>query len=401
MKKMSKLLLMGSLLCSIGVFLTSCEKEKFEEETSVQLNANEGYELVEIELNGKMVTVQKVGKQYLIDDILFRVEPNTESNKLTGKTGDRWPNNTVYYAIESGLSNQGRITNAIAHWEARTSLTFIERSNQSDYIYFREASGVCNSLVGRQGGSQDINLDPACPEGTVIHEIGHAIGLWHEQSRADRDEYIIFYEENVDDDRLHNFQTYDERGLDGEEYTSELDFNSIMLYDSYAFSNNDKPTLTKLNGDTWVAQRDGLSVYDVRGIDQMYPTNNPTKINIRGSNGKYVSSENGEEPMICDRDTPRGWEEFLLVARSNGRVALRGNNDKFVSSENGLKPISCDRPSINSWEEFELVMYPGNQFALKSTSSNKFISSENGEEPMTCDRDTPNRWEIFTMSRAD
>ncbi len=401
MKKISKLVV---TLCCMGLLFISCEQEKFEQETTgVQSIDSQDYELVEIELNGKMVMVQKFGKEYRIDDIVINVTEDS-NNKLTGVTGNLWPNNTVYYEIQSGVSNQSRITNAIAHWEARTSLTFIERNNQSDYIQFREISGTCSSNVGRQGGIQFISLDSGCPEGTVIHEIGHAIGLWHEQQRADRDEFMIFNEDNADPNSVSNFRPYDElvnSSVTGTEYTDAADFGSVMMYDSYAFSINGEPTLTRLNGSTWEAQRNGLSVYDVRGIDQMYPTNNPTKINIKGSNGKYVSSSNGEKPMICDRDTPRGWEEFLLVARSNGRVALRGNNDKFVSSENGLKPISCDRPSINSWEEFELVMYPGNQFALKSTSSNKYISGENGEKSMTCDRDDPDRWEIFTMSRAD
>ncbi len=398
---MKKSLLLVTLCCT-GLLLTSCEQENYEQETTgIEPSASQDYELVEIELNGKMVMVQKFGKEYRIDDMIINVELN-EDNKLAGKTGQRWPNNTVYYEIQSDVSNQSRITNAIAHWEARTSLTFIQRSNQTDYVSFREA-GTCSSNVGLQGGVQYINLAPACTEGNTIHEIGHAIGLWHEHTRADRDEYIIFNEENADPTRLINFLRYDDipGGVGGEDYTSEPDFGSVMMYDSYAFSINDDPTLTKLNGDTWEAQRNGLSVYDVRGIDQMYPTNNPTKINIIGSNGKFVSSENGEEPMICDRDTPNAWEEFQLIALSNGRVALKGNNGQFVSSENGLKPISCDRPDINSWEQFELVMYPGNQFSLKSTSSNKFVSSENGTKSMTCERDTPERWEIFTMKRAD
>ncbi len=397
---MKKLLKLVTTFCCTGVLFTSCENEKFGVEIiDQQLNVTQDYEWVEIELDGKTVIVQKFGKEYRIDDIILNVALN-DKNKLAGKTGDRWSNNTVYYEIESDVVNQARITNAIAHWEARTSLTFIKRSNQSDYITFRTGT-ICSANVGRIGGQQYVNLAPNCSEGNTIHEIGHAIGLVHEHQRKDRGEYLIFHEENVDPTAIANFRIYEENGVDGDEYTDELDFGSVMIYGSYAFSINQKPTLTKLNGDTWETQNMGLSVYDVRGIDKMYPTNNPKKITIRGSNGKYVSSENGEEPMICDRDTPNGWEEFLLVARSNGRVALKGNNDKFVSSENGLKPMMCNRPDINSWEEFELVMYPGNQFSLKSTSSDKFVSSENGEESMNCDRPTPNRWEIFTMSRAD
>jgi len=43
--------------------------------------------------------------------------------------------------------------------------------------------------------------------GTIAHEIGHAVGFWHEQSRPDRNNYVVVHEENISEGKLYNFQT--------------------------------------------------------------------------------------------------------------------------------------------------------------------------------------------------
>ena len=326
------------LLCGVLLF-SSCEKDADNPENPSEnsLNVSNNAEIAfpgqegtveTINFFGNPLQAEKIGKHYVVEgDMLVIPDKDVLSAKSTGRSlqSTRWPNNTVYYEIQPGLPNQQRITNAIAAWEAIAPLRFVERTNQEDYIFFQTGGG-CSSFVGRIGGVQEITLANNCGTGNTIHEIGHALGLWHEQSRVDREEFITINFENIQPRAVFNFETYATQGFDGAEFTDDLDFSSIMLYGSFFFSANGLPTIVRKDGSTFNANRAFLSDGDIAGINIMYP-----------------ETDQGD---ICN-----GVDEFVSgqTYQPGDRVTFRGNLfERTTNSWNFLGACASNDPSVKS-----------------------------------------------------
>jgi hypothetical protein len=181
----------------------------------------------------------------------------------------RWPNCTVPYQIDSSLPNQARVTDAIAHWEANTSFNFVLRtsSNQAqhpNYVEFVPGSG-CSSFVGMQGGRQTVTLSSGCSTGNCIHEIGHVVGMWHEQSREDRDAFVTIQWANIIPSAVNNFAQHITDGDDVGAY----DYGSIMHYPRNAFSANGQDTIVPTDPSAVIGQRDGLSPGDIAAANSV------------------------------------------------------------------------------------------------------------------------------------
>ncbi|WP_312338157.1 M12 family metallopeptidase [Sphingobacterium sp.] len=150
------------------------------------------------------------------------------------------------------------IQQALRHWERNTNVRFYNATGQPtvdptwgfEYPYIEFVNSTFNrSPVGRIGGRQQLELAAFQDSSVAIHEIGHAIGMLHEQSAFNRDDYINLNLSNVPVDNRHNF----DKRTSNYFAVGSVDFNSVMMYGSYDFAINPSiPVMTrKSDGTTW------------------------------------------------------------------------------------------------------------------------------------------------------
>lgn len=212
------------------------------------------------------------------DIILGDVKENTLKNLKAALTvvGDRWPNyKRIPYKIDSETNkNVDRITEAIKKINDNTNVKFVQAEGKdTDYILIKEdIDGVGSSNVGFRGGEQVVHLNKngKFKVGNVIHELCHALGFWHEHSRQDRDDFIDIIDDNIKENKKHNFIKFNKdnkREIDFLDY----DYESIMHYSKKAFSKNTKITIRTINEryQDIIGQRKDLSESDIKALNEL------------------------------------------------------------------------------------------------------------------------------------
>ena len=208
-----------------------------------------------------------------------------------------WPNGIVPYEFDANVAGwqQTLMIAAMAEWEAVAHVDFITRTSEGNYLHILD-SNVNSSWIGVQGGGQDVDIASWASRFTMAHELCHALGFWHEQSRPNRDGYVIINTECITPGKAHNFDKHTSAGQYG-----PYDFDSVMHYPDWAFLNTNVPTCTETitvrpPNQAWqnlIGQRTHLSDMDELIVSFIYPEGN-----WRFVDGSYSGTENGtfEQP---------------------------------------------------------------------------------------------------------
>ena len=208
-------------------------------------------------------------------------------------TAPLWPNGTIYYKIAAGFPNQQRILDAINDWNTLTPLQVLPVTGQSNYVLFEVSTdGGCSSYIGLVGGQQTIDLGSGCLKAQVEHEIGHAFGLMHEQSRNDRNAWLTVLYENIDNS---NYLQFEQRTSSRD--WAYYDYGSIMHYSPDGFSLDGNAALESVPPGIPIGQRVVLSAADIDAVSRFYgftPTQTtvttiPAGLNIVVDGTRYVA----------------------------------------------------------------------------------------------------------------
>ncbi|XP_040839035.1 meprin A subunit alpha [Ochotona curzoniae] len=195
-----------------------------------------------------------------------------ESRNALRDPTTRWTFPIPYILADNlALNAKGAILYAFEMFRLKSCVDFKPYEGESTYIIFQQFSG-CWSYVGDLHGGQNLSIGQGCDYKAIIeHEILHALGFYHEQSRSDRDDYVNIWWDEIIPGYEHNFNTYDDNYIT--DLNTPYDYESVMHYAPLSFNANENvPTITAKipEFDSVIGQRLDFSEIDLERLNRMY-----------------------------------------------------------------------------------------------------------------------------------
>ncbi|GMT33441.1 hypothetical protein PFISCL1PPCAC_24738, partial [Pristionchus fissidentatus] len=181
-------------------------------------------------------------------------------------------NKDIPVSIDASYPRDGIqvLRDGMRFWNDNTCVRFAEGAQGVNKVKFIYGDG-CYSWIGMIGNEQQVSIGRGCGTvGTVTHELGHTIGLYHTQSRYDRDNYVIINDKNIQNGTAHNFDKETAENTDN--YGIPYEYGSNMHYEPFGFAKDRKiPTLVAVSKDYQFSMSGDMpTFYDVLLVNKYY-----------------------------------------------------------------------------------------------------------------------------------
>ena len=309
--------------------------------------------LVEDKTKNHLDTIYKAG--HFEGDIIRSDSEEKASKNRNAITNSnlKWPNAQIPYVISASFGSRERsvIANAIRIYQEKTCIRIRPRTTESNYVhFFNGGTGQCYSRVGRVGGRQLISIGSGCAyTATVLHEIMHAAGFYHEQSRTDRDSYVRINLQNVIPGLEYNFEKYSTSKITS--LNARYDYCSVMHYPAYAFSKNRQPTISVLRSTSCqIGAATTFSDTDIRKLNTLYQCSGYPQVG--GGGGQTCSDKNSNCPgwatRYCNDPRYSAWMSQNCAKSCNKCDGTTTCVDKNSNCP-GWAARYCNDPTYTSW----------------------------------------------------
>ncbi|KAM5158209.1 uncharacterized protein ACMZJ9_009466 [Mantella aurantiaca] len=209
---------------------------------------------------------------------LFEGDIQLATNERNSIIGDqyRWPIPVPYYLEDSlEINAKALVLEAFERYRLKSCIDFKPWEGEPNYISVFKESGCWSYIGNLRRGKQQLSLGANCDRiATIQHEFLHSLGFWHEQSRADRDDYVIIEWDRIQNGTQNNFNTYNDTRSSA--LNVPYDYTSVMHYSKTAFQVGSEPTIvTRIAAfSDVIGQRMDFSDYDLEKLNRLYNCSN-------------------------------------------------------------------------------------------------------------------------------